>query len=114
MFYFSNRGLYEIHSSFVIGRFILLRIFLLFVLCGVLRKLMHNFHFSADNTGFLKVSTWNLRFPFPACHEWQEVQWGGADLLPLCIMVQQLDALGNYFKIQYIQTLALENSRIST
>lgn len=56
IFYFSNRGLDVIYSIFVGGRFILLRMFLLFVLLGVLRKLMHNFHFGADNTGFLKVS----------------------------------------------------------
>lgn len=39
------------------GRFVLLRISLLFVLLGVRRKLRHNFHFSADNTRFLKVLT---------------------------------------------------------
>lgn len=32
----------------------------------------------------------------------------------LCIMTQHLGALGYYFKIQYIQTLASESSRIST
>lgn len=55
IFYFLNRGFDVIYFIFVGGRFILFRMFLLFVFFGVLRKFMYNFYFGVDNIGFLKV-----------------------------------------------------------
>ena len=89
-----------LYSIFVVGRFVLLRISLLLVLLGVLRKYMHNFHFSADNTSFLKVSTWNLcvcvcMFPLLDLSGRRLKEEGHASY-HLCIMIiaQQLDTLG--------------------